>query len=436
MKPGHLYSEEAEQALLAIAFLTPHRVDEMIARLDVDAFHLERNRLLWDAILSAHSTGTDINYRTVQDVLERRGTFERSGGLAYMAGLDQMLPDVGRLDALIEIVVDRWTRRKLVSHAEETLQAAHEAEDAADAADQAHAELLKISTAAAPHRAVSLADAVDHVIESIERREEARPGDLLGIPTGLPSLDRILLGLQAGQMVVLSARPSVGKTALGVQIAAHAAERGHPVFYGSLEMSSPEIAARLLSCHGRVPLRSIRTARWAGDDVERFVDATRATLPFPMEIADHHARLAEIVSGARRFFARQGRPGLVVVDYLQLLPAPAGIGKVTRYEVVTANSNAIKQAARSLEAPVLALCQLSRDAQNRRPTLADHRDSGAIEQDADVVVAIHRDPHAADHSQRERGDLLILKHRNGALADIPVRYVGAQTRFEEVDTFR
>lgn len=432
------FSEESERAVLAAILLDSTVLPTVSARLTEDDFYLEKHRVLYDAVLSLQDGDGTIDLRTLQARLEQRGKLEAVGGVAYLAGLDLDLPDLGRVGSYVEIIKERSVRRRLITASQEIirdcLDGGVEAQEALGRAEQA---VLGLGEEAVQKGFLQLSAVLDETLEELEER----PGStLIGVPTGFIDFDRITHGLNRGNLLVIAGRPGMGKTSFALNVCQHVALReGRPVGIFSLEMSSQELGLRVLCSEANVPFSRLRAGHLSQKQWGRIHQATRQVGDAPLFIDDSpNPSLLEVASKARRLKAERGLQ-LVVLDYLQLMQAGG------RYEnrnlEIAAISRGMKQLAKELELPVIALSQLSRNPErrgsDRRPQLADLRESGSIEQDADLVAFIYREEVYKPDDPEVEGlaEVIIAKHRNGETGMVELAFLGETTTFKNLDRY-
>ncbi len=429
-------SEESERAVLAAIMIEPGILPMISARLRAEDFYLERHQLVYRSMLELQDAQTIIDLRTLQGKLEERGHLERAGGLAYLANLDIDLPDLSRVDNYAEIVKERSVRRRLIQTSDEIIRDCLEGGlSAEEALAQAEQSILTLGEETIQRGFEQLGKVLEDAVLELEDR----PGTaLIGVPTGYRRFDEITHGLNRGALVIIAGRPGMGKTSLALNMAQHVAMReGRSVAVFSLEMSSQELAMRMLCAEAQVPFSKLRQGllsqeRW--DAVHAAVDRARDA---PLYIDDSpNPTFLEIASKARRLKAEKGLE-LLILDYLQLMQAG---GKYENRNLEIASiSRGLKQLAKELEIPVIALSQLSRNPEKRtgdhRPQLADLRESGAIEQDADLVAFVFREEvYKPDDPELEgRAELIIAKHRSGETGSVPLIFLGEYTAFVNPD---
>ncbi len=432
---GLPHSEESERAVLAAALLAPHVLPQISGRLLVEDYYLERHQLIYQAMLDLQEGGSEIDLRTLQARLELKGAFETIGGVAYLAGLDLDLPDLGRIQAYVEIVKERSVRRQLVLACSEIGNACMDGGlDASSALGRAE-ELIFGLGEEATHRGFS---PLSKVYEATVATLEERSGGILGLPTGFYDWDNMTQGLVEGNLIIVAGRPGMGKTSFALNVAQHVAVReNRSVGIFSLEMSEQELVQRVMSSEADLPFASVRAGRLSRGQWTQLYDMIRRTTSAPLFIDDSpNPSLLEISSKARRLKAEKGLD-LLIIDYMQLMQA--GGRYESRQLEISAISRGLKQLAKEVEIPVMALSQLSRQPERRagdhRPQLADLRESGSIEQDADMVCFIYRDEmyNKDDPDNKGLAELIVAKHRNGETGKVDLVFLGENTTFRNLD---
>lgn len=430
------HSQEAERAVLAAILLEPSSLPVIAGRLSAEDYYLERHRLLYQAMIDLQDQLVEIDLRTVQARLEQRAELEAAGGLAYLATLDVDLPDLSRVDTYAEIVKERSVRRRLIQASAEIIRDCQEGGlEAQEALAKAEQAVLSLGEETIQRGFTRLSMVLEEAVLELEDR----PGSsLIGVATGFREFDRISHGLNKGNLVIVAGRPGMGKTSLALNIAHHVAmneNTGVGIF--SLEMSEQELALRLLCSEADISFSKLRSGLLSDQQWQRVHDAVRRTKTAPLYIDDSpNPSLLELTSKARRLKAEKGL-GLVILDYLQLMQA--GGKYENRNLEIAAISRGLKQLAKELEIPVIALSQLSRNPERRtgdhRPQLADLRESGAIEQDADMVCFVFREEiyYPDDPEKRGSAELIIAKHRSGETGTVPLIFVGEITSFKNPD---
>ncbi len=428
-------SEESERAVLAAALLAPHVLALISGRLVVEDFYLERHQLIYQAMLDLQEGGSEIDLRTLQARLELKGSFEVIGGFAYLAGLDLDLPDLGRVTTYVEIVKERSVRRRLVLACSEI--ATHCLEggmDASEALGEAEKLIFGLGEEATSRGFSPLAKVYEETVASLEERS----GGMIGLPTGFYDWDNMTQGLVAGNLIIVAGRPGMGKTSFALNVAQHVAIRENKsVGVFSLEMSEQELVQRVMASESDLPFGSLRAGRLSRGQWKQLYDMIRRTTDAPLYIDDSpNPSLLEISSKARRLKAEKGLH-LLIIDYMQLMQA--GGRYESRQLEISAISRGLKQLAKEVEIPVMALSQLSRQPERRtgdhRPQLADLRESGSIEQDADMVCFIYRDElyNKDDPENKGLAELIVSKHRNGETGKVDLVFLGENTSFRNLD---
>ncbi len=428
------WSEECERAVLGSIVLHPPALLEVADRLRPDAFYLERHRILYQTMLDLQAAGIEIDLRTLQARLEVSGKFDQIGGLAFVATLDDSLPELGRIRTYADTVIDRALRRQLADSCDQIRSLANDSEHSGAEALAASEELLfELGQSSLRTDICSLAEAYTSTIERLEQRSEG----MLGLRTGFYDWDRMTLGLVGGNLVVIAGRPGSGKTCFALNVAQHVAFRADgKVLLFSVEMDAEELTLRLLSSEAQVPFKAVRAARMSELQWERVHGHMQRTQHASLSIdATPAPTVAEIAAKARRHQRRHGLD-LLVIDYLQLLE---GNNPRNRNLEISAMTRALKRLAKELRVPIMLLSQLSRQTErrtgNHRPQLADLRDSGSIEQDADMVCFIYRDElyNKDDPSNKGLAELIVSKQRNGETGTVPLVFVGEMVTFRSFD---
>jgi replicative DNA helicase len=429
-------SEESERAVLAAVLLDPRLLPTVSGRLKVEDFSTERHRLIYGAMLELQEEQTAIDQRTVQAKLEQKASFESAGGISYLAGLDLDLPDLGRFDHYVEIVKERSVRRRLIEVCREITRDCFDGGvDAQRALDRAEAAVMALGEEAIRRGFVPF----DRIItETMEMLEEHPGKALTGIPTGFVDLDRMTHGLGRGALYILAGRPGMGKTSFALNIASHVAIRERKtVGIFSLEMGQQELALRILCAEADIHFSRLRAGHLSQQQWVKTMQKMSEIGKAPMFIDDSASpTLLEVASKARRLKAEKGLE-LLVIDYLQLMQA--GGRFENRNLEISAITRSMKQLAKELDLPILLLSQLSRAPERRgsdhRPQLSDLRESGAIEQDADLVAFVYRDEvyNRDDPALKGLAELIVAKHRNGETGDVKLVFKGETTRFFSFD---
>ncbi|MEM9553167.1 MAG: replicative DNA helicase [Acidobacteriota bacterium] len=429
------HSEESERAVLASILLSPHVLPTVTERLVPEDFYLESHQLIYRSMLELQDAGDEIDLRTLQGRLELKNVFERIGGMAYLAGLDLDLPDLGRVATYVELVKERSIRRRLIETSQRMIIDCFEGGvEAQEALAEAERTVLDLGQEALKQGFSRLADVIDDTLESLEERADG----MIGVPTGFYDWDRITQGLVPGNLIILAGRPGMGKTSFAINVAQHVALReGRTVGVFSLEMGEQELVQRILSSEADLPFGQLRSGKLSENQWSLLYDTIRTIHEGPLYIDDSpNPSLVEIASKSRRLQAEHGL-SLLIVDYLQLMQA--GGRYESRQLEIAAISRGMKQLAKELNIPVVALSQLSRQTERRagdhRPQLSDLRESGAIEQDADMVCFVYRDEiyNKDDPEVKGLAELIVAKHRNGQTGTVDLAFFGETTSFRNLD---
>jgi replicative DNA helicase len=398
-------------------------------------FYRPAHELIYEAVLDLYGRGEPVDAITVSAELTRAGDLARVGGAVYIHTLTASVPVTANASYYAEIVREKAILRRLVAAGTKIVQLGYAGEGQVDdVVDRAQAEVYTVTERRASEDYAPLSDLMELTIDELEAIGN-RDGAMAGVPTGFAELDELTNGLHAGQMVILAARPAVGKSTLGLDVARSASIRhGLTSVIFSLEMSRTEITMRLLSAEARIPLNHMRNGKMSDDDWNKLVRKMGEVSEAPLFIDDSpNLTMMEIRAKARRLKQRHDLR-LVVVDYLQLMTS--GKKVESRQVEVSEFSRQIKLLAKELDIPVVAIAQLNRGSEQRtskRPLLSDLRESGSLEQDADVVILLHReDMYEKESSRPGEADLIVAKHRNGPTADIVLAFQGHYSRFVDM----
>jgi replicative DNA helicase len=435
------HSVEAEQSVLGGLLLDNSAWDRIGDRINSEDFYRHDHRLIFQQIARLIDQNRPADTVTVFEGLQGAGQAGDCGGLAYLNSLAQNTPSAANIRRYAEIVHERAILRRLVAVGEEIAVSALEPQgrDAKQILDEAEARVFRIAEQGARDRAgfVRLEPLLTRVVERIQELFERSGGsDVTGVPTGFADLDSKTCGLQPGDLIVIAGRPSMGKTALALNIGEHVAiDLGMPVAVFSMEMGASQLALRMLGSVGRIDQQRLRTGRLTDEDWPRLSEAIERMHAAPLYIDETPAMNAlELRARARRLAREYKQLGLVVVDYLQLMSASA-VGE-NRATEISEISRSLKALAKELKVPVIALSQLNRTVETRtdkRPVMSDLRESGAIEQDADVILFIYRDEvYNPDTSDKGVAEIIIGKQRNGPIGRVNLRFGGEFTRFDNL----
>jgi len=435
------HSLEAESSVLGGLLLDNgawDRVSDLLT--DVD-FYRHEHRLVYAAVGVLINASRPADVITVFEQLQGQGKADEIGGLGYLNSLAQFVPSASNIRRYAEIVRERSILRKLVSASDEIATTAFnpKGRPVADIVDEAERKIFKIGEQGS--RLKQGFQAMDSLVVSLMDRVQEmadNPNDVTGVPTGFYDLDRLTAGLQAGDLVVLAARPSMGKTAFAINIAEHVAlNEGLPVAVFSMEMGAAQLAVRIVGSIGRIDQSHLRTGRLSDEEWPRLTEAIEKLRNISLHI-DESAGLTsgELRANARRLARQCGQLGLIVVDYLQLMSGSSG-SEENRATELGEISRGLKMLAKELKCPVIALSQLNRSVEQRpdkRPMMSDLRESGAIEQDADIIMFIYRDEYYTKDACKEPGvaEIIIAKQRNGPTGVVKLAFLRSITKFESL----
>ncbi|WP_296195542.1 replicative DNA helicase [uncultured Microbacterium sp.] len=422
----------AEQSALGGMLLSKDAVADVIETLRGTDFYIPKHEVIFEAILSLYSHGEPTDVVAVTDELIKTGDLQRAGGVDYLHTLTAIVPTAANAGYYGGIVAERALLRRLVDAGTRIVQMGYEGQgDALDLVNNAQSEIYGVTGTQQGEDYVPLTIAVDAAIEEIDQARN-RDGDMMGVPTGFAEMDELTNGLHPGQLIIIAARPALGKSTLALDFA-RAASIGNdlPTIFFSLEMGRSEIAMRLLSAEGAVPLHTLRKGTLDQRDWTTVASTRGRINDAPLYIDDSpNMTLVEIRAKCRRLKQRVGLK-MVVIDYLQLMTS--GKRVESRQQEVSEFSRALKLLAKELQVPVIALSQLNRgpeQRQDKKPAISDLRESGSLEQDADMVILLHREAaYDAESSRQGEADLIVAKNRNGPTRTVTVAFQGHFSRF-------
>ena len=434
------HSIDAEQSVLGGLLLDNaafDRIGDVVGDAD---FYRDDHRRIFRQIARLIERGKPADVVTVDEAIKASEDKDKTGGITYLAALAGNTPSAHNVRRYAEIVRECAVLRRLIEVSTEIADGAlnRMGKEVGQLLDEAESKIFQIAEAGARTRQgfMEIQPLLTQVMERIDLLyHKDNPSDITGIPTGYRDLDRDTSGLQPGDLVIIAGRPSMGKTALALNMAEHVAvENKLPVAIFSMEMSGSQLAMRLLGSIGRLDQHKLRTGRLSDDDWNRLTNAVGKLHDAPILVDESGALNAlELRARARRLHRQYGALGLIIVDYLQLMQATTeGENRATE---ISGISRALKSLAKELKVPVVALSQLSRAVEQRtgpkRPIMSDLRESGAIEQDADLILAIYREEvYTPDTPDKGIAEIIILKQRNGPIGTVKLTFLGEYTRFE------
>jgi len=432
---------EAEKALLGAIILKPDVMHDVSVTIFPESFYADKHRLIYDAIIKIFSKGDPIDTISVVTKLKDMNALERAGGASYVTELIETVPAAGNAMYYAEQVVNKSTLRNLIHAADDIAEIGFSDPESVDEAlDQAEKKIFQATQAPSAQKFHPIGTALKEAWERFEHLS-GNPDLKRGVPSGFTALDNVLAGFQKSDLIILAARPSMGKTTFALDIARNAALlHGASVGIFSLEMSDQQLVDRMLAAEAGVDSWKLRTGRLSSDhEYEALQGAMTKLHKAPIHIIDEAAmNIVKMRSAARRLKNEYGLD-LLIVDYLQLMSPTLTKGSDSMVQQVTEISRSLKILAKELDVPVLALSQLSRAVEQRggKPRLSDLRDSGSIEQDADVVMFIHREDKVNKEKEAERpniAEILVEKHRNGAVGYAELYFDAKHVRFLNLDT--
>jgi replicative DNA helicase len=432
------HSVQAEEAVLGSILKNPASIVRIADFLAPDDFYQARHRHIYQAMRSLWDEQRPIDYHTVADELQRLGLYEASGGLLYLSELNLATPSAAHIEHYGRIVERTSIMRRLISASATIAEIAYRDNlDPDTALEKSEQLILSIAEKRVTRDFRSLEDVLSDYMEQIEAMAEGE-GARYGIPSGYIDLDRLLGGFQRTDLIILAARTSVGKTSFALNLAVNAAVKARAnVAVFSLEMSAEQLASRLLSMESGVDSPRIRSGHLNEQESRKLSHAVNFLAEAPIWVDDTPSiPIMELRSKARRLAVEQGLD-LIIVDYLQLVVADGGESRVQEIGQI---SRALKSLARELRVPIIALSQLSRAVEQRTPhipQLSDLRESGSIEQDADVVLFIYRDEkYNPDTEKKGVADIIVAKHRNGPTGKVELLFMERTTKFLDLEVFR
>jgi replicative DNA helicase len=437
MPPQNL---DAERGVLGSLLLDPELCDDVALELRAEDFYAEANQKLYAHLLAMHNDGGRIDATLLLERLQTAGDLEAIGGAAYIAEVLHSVPHAANAQYYARIVRDKATLRSLIHTGTEIIRESYDSTlEPREMLNRAEEMIFALHDQRSSDKAVILNDLLVEAFERIDARLERREG--VGVPTGFHDLDNLTGGMHDSELVVLASRPSMGKTALSTNIAEYVTiEAGVPTLYVSLEMARLELAQRMLCSQGRIDANKFRSGFLSGEDRKKLVEASNRLSKAPLWVDDTPSRTCTEIAACARRLKRRHNLGLVIIDYLQLIQPDDP--RDQRQEQVAKMARRLKGLARELKIPVFCLAQLNRQVEagreGHRPRLSHLRESGAIEQDADVVMFIHREEYY--HTREEaiekgiagQADVIVAKQRNGPTGDVKLAWFDKFTRFEDL----
>jgi len=431
-------SIDSEMAFLGSILMRPESINEIYEMMKPSFFYSERHRKIYETMIELFSKGTPIDLISMSSRLKEKKILEQTGGKSYLSELVESVPSSANIKHYAEIILKKATFRGLISVAEEISALGYNEEgEMEEAIDQAEKKILSVTSHTNQKTYTELKDTLPEAWERLEKLHNSKD-EMRGIPTGFKGLDDKLAGFQKSDLIILAARPSVGKTSLALDIARNVAVNHNvPTAIFSLEMSSQQLIDRMLAAQAQVDSWGLRTGNLKQDsDFDRIRDSLDVLSKAPIFVDDKPGNnIISMRSTARKMKNEKGL-GLIIVDYLQLMMPTTNKNNDNMVQQVTEISRSLKSLARELDVPVIALSQLSRAVEQRggKPRLSDLRDSGSIEQDADVVMFIHREDRYKDEGEKTNiAEILIEKHRNGPTGRVELFFDDKKSSFVDVE---
>ena len=427
-------SIEAEQAVLGAMLLKPDAVTTAAEELSADDFYRETHRLIFEAMMELKERTEPVDLVTLTEQLKKADKLAKIGGIPALSLIANSVPTAANVHYHARIVHEKAQLRSLINAATEIAGAAYEnADEVEDIMDSAEKRILQVASGKRSKDFVPLQDILLDTLEQIDLRYNNK-GSITGLPTGFTELDHLTAGLQKSDLILVAARPSMGKTAFTLNIAAHVVLRAkEPVAFFSLEMSKEQLVQRLLCSEGRIDSQRLRVGELEEKEWGDLIDTANRLSAAPLYIDDTPSiTVMELRSKARRLKAEHGL-SLIVIDYLQLMQGRASKSGDNRQQEISEISRSLKALARELNVPVIALSQLSRSVESRqikRPMLSDLRESGSLEQDADIVMFLYREDYYDPETENKNiTEVIIAKHRNGPVDTVDLTFLKQFTKF-------
>lgn len=421
---------EAEQAVLGALLLNWSAMAEVVSTLRPDRFYSLSNQVIYEAMVKLYTKSATGDTISLINELTVENKLEQAGGAAYIASLTDTVPSAANIDYYANMVLDRAARRDLIHISSELKASSFDLQKESDSLlDEAEQKIFALAEKNETTQIYSAQNIMVKEIELIEARYKSK-NQFTGVPTGFAKLDTYTSGFQDSELIIIGARPSIGKTALALSMIQNiACEKRIPCGFFSLEMPYESIGMRLLAQEARVPMNKIRSGMLKIDDVKKIQDAAGRWFEAPLYTVDTpNMKLLDLRAVARRMVKNQGVK-IIFIDYIGLISTDDPTAPV--FEQVSLISKSLKALARELSIPIVALCQVARDAEGQEPNLAQLRGSGSIEQDADVVMFLHRDRiKDGDSIAAQDAKIILAKQRNGACGDIPIMFLPSYSKFE------
>lgn len=423
---------EAEQATLGALLLNFDAISNVVSLLDSEKFYSYQNKLIYDAMISLFRQNIHGDTLSLINELTKTGKLEEAGGAAYIASLTDLVPTAANVEYYAKIVLDQSTRRELIRISQELKAASYnETKESRGIIEEAEKLIFTLSDKNQTTKVYNMKEIINDTINAVEEHYKNK-STFTGIPTGFAKLDTMTSGFQNSELIILGARPSIGKTAMALSMMEYiAVDQKIPCGFFSLEMSALMLGQRLLSQTARVPGGKLKSGMLRIEDFQKLQQAASRCYEAPLYIIDvPNMPLLDLKAMARRLVVNQGVK-IIFIDYIGLISTDNPNTQV--WEQVSEISKSLKALARELAIPIVALCQVSRDAEGEEPTLNQLRGSGSIEQDADVVMFLHRERRKTAEQEEnpvQDAKLIVAKQRNGPTGDVDILYLSSYTKFE------
>ena len=428
---------DAEINVLGCAFLTKYAEDKICEELDTDMFYSEANKRIFSAIKTLHQNKIPLDSATVKNEIDKKGSINAIGGIEYLSEVIDSVISAANVDYYIDIVRDKALRRKLIDVTNNIITNSYnEEEDTNDLIDDAEKRIFSVTKARKAGEFKSIGEVIRSTQEQLERLAKNQ-NDITGIPSGFYDLDKLTSGFHENELIIIAARPAMGKTAFGLNLAVNAAKTtDKAVAIFNMEMSAEQLAMRMISAAGGIEQNKLRTGRLEHNDWKKVNEAMSELGETNLYIEDSSGMtISEIRAKCRRLATSEKGLAMIVIDYLQLISGSARY-EGNRQQEVSEISRSLKTMAMELQVPVIALAQLSRSVElreNKRPIMSDLRESGSIEQDADIVAFLYRDDYynktAAENTDVSVTELIIGKHRSGGTGTIELLFERSMSNF-------
>lgn len=432
------YNIEAEQSVLGAVMLDPSRVVDLLDELEMADFYQQRHQLIFNVIKRLYDKNTEIDIVTVTEELIVLKQLEDIGGLTYITELANAVPTSANIKHYIKIVVSYSRKRKLINVCQNIIESTHSEDDIDTIMEKAEEQIYNVATMGVTGEFQKM----NHLLPEVFSRLDGLAGkkeDVTGVDTGFTDLNKITAGFQKNDLIIVAARPSVGKTAFALNVGTQAAKKGNKVAIFSLEMGADQLVTRIISAEGNIDGNNLRTGQLEDEEWKKFAHAAGVLSKLDMYFDDgiSGTTVNDIRSKCRKLKQTEGLD-LVIIDYLQLITTK-GKGDKNRQQEVSDISRMLKGMARELGIPVIALSQLSRGVeqrQDKRPMLSDLRESGSIEQDADIVAFLYRDDYYDKESESKNMiEIIIAKHRNGSVGTVNLGFHKQYNKFVGIAHF-